>query len=58
MSETNIPDNLDSERGQSPQFKQTHWSLVRRAASFDSPESREALEISAARIGSRLRLYP
>jgi RNA polymerase sigma factor (sigma-70 family) len=44
MSETNIPDNPDSESGQSPQFKQTRWSLVRRAAGFDSPESREALE--------------
>jgi RNA polymerase sigma-70 factor (ECF subfamily) len=45
MSETNIPENLDSEHGQSPQFKQTRWSLVRRAAGFDSPESREALEV-------------
>lgn len=44
MSETDIPNNLDSEFGQSPQFKQTRWSLVRRAASLDSPESREALE--------------
>jgi RNA polymerase sigma-70 factor (ECF subfamily) len=44
MSQTNIPNNLDSEGGQSPEFRQTRWSLVRRAASFDSPESREALE--------------
>lgn len=39
-----IPDNLDSGCGRSPQFQQTHWSLVRRAAGFNSPESREALE--------------
>jgi len=45
MSDANIPENLDSEHGQSPQFKQTRWSLVRRAAGFDSPESREALEV-------------
>jgi len=45
MSDANIPENLDSEHGQSPQFKQTRWSLVRRAASFDSPDSREALEV-------------
>src|SRR5437867_3856828 len=44
MSEPNIPNSLDSEGGQSPEFRQTRWSLVRRAASFDSPESREALE--------------
>ena len=44
MSETDIPSSLDSEGGQSPAFRQTHWSLVRRAAGFDSPESREALE--------------
>ena len=44
MSEPSIPSNLDSEGGQSPGFRQTQWSLVRRAASFDSPESREALE--------------
>jgi RNA polymerase sigma factor (sigma-70 family) len=44
MSETNIPDNLDSGAGQSPEFRPTQWSLVRRAAGFDSPESREALE--------------
>src|SRR5262249_30332802 len=43
MADTNIPDN-ESESGQSPQFKQTHWSLVRRAAGLDSSESREALE--------------
>jgi RNA polymerase sigma factor (sigma-70 family) len=43
MNETNISANLDSEGGQSPQFKQTRWSLVRRAGGFDSPESREAL---------------
>src|SRR5215467_11255017 len=44
MGETNITDNVNSESGQSPQFKQTRWSLVRRAAGLDSPESREALE--------------
>src|SRR5882724_8906974 len=44
MSENEIPNSLDSEGGQSPEFRQTRWSLVRRAASFDSPESREALE--------------
>lgn len=44
MSETNIPANFDSEAGQSPEFRQTQWSLVRRAAGFDSPESRAALE--------------
>ena len=44
MSETNIPNSLDSEGGQSPEFRQTRWSLVRRAAGLDSPESREALE--------------
>ena len=44
MSETNFPHSLDSESGKSPDFRQTRWSLVRRAAGFDSPESREALE--------------
>src|SRR5262245_26537128 len=44
MSEPHIPKSLDSESGQSPEFRQTRWSLVRRAASFDSPESRGALE--------------
>jgi len=44
MSETHIPSNSNSEDGQSPEFRQTQWSLVRRAAGFDSPESREALE--------------
>jgi RNA polymerase sigma factor (sigma-70 family) len=44
MSETNTSNNLDSKHGQSPEFLQTRWSLVRRAAGFDSPESRAALE--------------
>ena len=44
MNETNHPEHLDPARGQSPQFQQTHWSLVRRAADLHSPESREALE--------------
>jgi len=44
MSESQIPSSLDSRSGQSPKFRQTRWSLVRRAASFDAPESREALE--------------
>lgn len=44
MKESNLPNSLDSECGESPEFRQTQWSLVRRAASFDSPESREALE--------------
>ena len=44
MGEKNQPNSLDSEGGQSPEFRQTRWSLVRRAAGFDSPESREALE--------------
>lgn len=44
MSETRIPNSLDSGGGQSPEFRQTRWSLVRRAGGFDSPESREALE--------------
>ena len=44
MSETNLPNSLNSEAGKSPEFGRTRWSLVRRAASFDSPESREALE--------------
>src|SRR5438046_738406 len=44
MSETKNPNSLDSQAGQSPDFRQTHWSLVRRAGGIDSPESREALE--------------
>src|SRR5437867_7442639 len=44
MSEPNIPNSLDSEGGQSPEFRQTRWSLVRRAGGLDSPQSREALE--------------
>jgi RNA polymerase sigma factor (sigma-70 family) len=44
MGDANIPDNFDSESGHSPQFKQTHWSLVRRAGSLNSLESRAALE--------------
>ena len=44
MGETNITENVESESEPSPQFKQTRWSLVRRAAGLDSPESREALE--------------
>lgn len=45
MSESQIPNSLDSQSGQSPEFRQTQWSLVRRAASFDAPESRQALEV-------------
>jgi RNA polymerase sigma-70 factor (ECF subfamily) len=37
------PSNLDSTTGLSPRFQQTQWTLVRRA-SFDSTQSREALE--------------
>jgi len=44
VDDTNIVDSFGSDGGQSPQFKQTRWSLVRRAAGFDSPESRDALE--------------
>ena len=44
MSETNLPSRLDSDDRESPEFRQTRWSLVRRVASLDSPESREALE--------------
>ena len=44
MGEKNISDEIGSDSGQSPQFKQTRWSLVRCAAGLDSPESREALE--------------
>jgi len=42
MGETT--NSLDSGRGQSPQFAETHWSLVRRAGGFDGRESRDALE--------------
>lgn len=45
MDESNVRHSLDSVSGQSPEFGQTRWSLVRRAAGFDSPESREALEV-------------
>src|ERR1041385_328828 len=45
MSSSHIPHSLDSEGGQSPEFRPTRWSLVRRAAGFDSPESRESLEV-------------
>jgi len=44
MIEANYRNSLNSEGGQSPEFRQTQWSLVRRAASLDSPESRAALE--------------
>src|SRR5438445_516375 len=44
MTPIDTPNTLDSQGGQSPEFRQTHWSLVRRAAGLDSPESREALE--------------
>src|SRR5205814_976363 len=44
MSESKNPNSLDSQAGQSTDFLQTHWSLVRRAGGIDSPESREALE--------------
>ena len=44
MSDTRIPVGFDSEGGQSPEFVQTQWSLVRRAARTDSPESHTALE--------------
>ena len=44
MNETNLPDSLGSAAGQSPEFGRTRWSLVRRAANLNSPESREALE--------------
>lgn len=44
MSETHFSNRLGSEDGQSPEFLQTRWSLVRQAAGFDSPESRAALE--------------
>src|SRR5437016_1930881 len=44
MSGQNTSIDPNSEGGQSPDFRQTRWSLVRRAAGVDSPESREALE--------------
>jgi RNA polymerase sigma factor (sigma-70 family) len=44
MSDQNISSSLDSKGGQSADFRRTQWSLVRRAASADSLESREALE--------------
>ena len=44
MSEKNISSSLDSNEGQSPDFRRTQWSLVRRAGGPGSPESREALE--------------
>src|SRR5215211_7621758 len=40
----NIRRSADSKDGGSPEFQQTQWSLVRRAASLDSPDSRVALE--------------
>ena len=45
MKEISLPNHLDSEDGGSPAFRQTQWSLVRRAAGLDSPESRGALEV-------------
>lgn len=44
MRETTPPHGLDSNAGQSPDFRQTRWSLVRKATGSDSAESREALE--------------
>src|SRR5436305_282681 len=44
MNQSNIHHSLGSGGGQSPEFRQTQWSLVRRAGGLDSPESREALE--------------
>jgi RNA polymerase sigma-70 factor (ECF subfamily) len=44
MSGASGSNSLNSEDGQSPEFVQTQWSLVRRAARTDSPESRAALE--------------
>src|SRR5258708_36725278 len=43
MSEKNISSSLDSNEGQSPDFRRTQWSLVRRAGGPGSPEAREAL---------------
>ena len=45
MKAISLPNHLDSEDGGSPAFRQTQWSLVRRAAGLDSPESRGALEV-------------
>lgn len=44
MNQTGLSNPLDSSCGQSPEFHRTRWSLVRRAAGYDSPESRESLE--------------
>jgi len=44
MSGASGPNSLNSGDGRSPEFVQTQWSLVRRAAATDSPESRAALE--------------
>jgi RNA polymerase sigma factor (sigma-70 family) len=44
MSGASGSNSLKSGDGQSPEFVQTQWSLVRRAAATDSPESRAALE--------------
>jgi RNA polymerase sigma-70 factor (ECF subfamily) len=44
MSDQDISSSLDSKGGGSPDFRRTHWSLVRLAAGPGSPESREALE--------------
>src|ERR1051326_8519721 len=44
MSENKISGSLDSRGGGSPDFRRTHWSLVRRASGRGSQESREALE--------------
>jgi len=44
MSGVNGPNSLNSGDGRSPAFLPTQWSLVRRAARADSPESRAALE--------------
>jgi len=41
----------DSKGGQSPDFRRTQWSLVRRASGPGSPESREARKPFAGLIG-------